>query len=319
VLIPHPSVGSQDSAQLNLQAAALSLPESSSKIITRSQTGNLKPRRFPGFHLYSTRHPLQALHAGLVSPEPRTYSQAVSIPEWCAAMDSEFQSLLKNETWSLCSLPPDKNVVPCKWVFKLKRRPDGSIEHHKARLVAVGYLQKSGIDFLETFIPVIKPSTVRMVLALAISFQWDIRQLDVSNAFLHGLLEEEVYMSQPKGFVDPAHPHFVCKLHKSIYGLKQAPRAWFHRLSTALLALGFHSSQVDPLLFTYHFQNIHAFLLVYVDDILVTSNDQNFVSSLISQLQVEFAMKDLGQLTFFWAFRLHELLLVYIFDKQGIL
>jgi len=121
VLIPHPSVGSQDSAQLNLQAAALSLLESSSKIITRSQTGNLKPRRFPGFHLYSTRHPLQALHAGLVSPEPRTYSQAVSIPEWCAAMDSEFQSLLKNETWSLCSLPPDKNVVPCKWVFKLKR------------------------------------------------------------------------------------------------------------------------------------------------------------------------------------------------------
>jgi len=197
-------------------------------------------------------------------------------------MDNEFQSLLKNETWSLCSLPLDKNVVPYKWVFKLKRRPDGSIERHKARLVAIGYLQRSGIDFLETFSPVIKPSTVCIVLALAISFQWDIRQLNVSNAFLYGLLEEEVYMSQPKGFVDPVHPHFVCKLHKSIYGLKQAPRAWFHCLSTALLALGFHSSQVDPSLFTYHLYwftwYIHAFLLVYVDDILVTSNDQNFVN-----------------------------------------
>jgi len=165
------------------------------------------------------------LHVGLVSPEPRTYSQAVLILEWYAAMDNEFQSLLKNETWSLCSLPLDKNVVPYKWVFKLKRRPDGSIERHKARLVAIGYLQRSGIDFLETFSPVIKPSTVRIVFALAISFQWDIWQLNVSNAFLYGLLEEEVYMSQPKGFVDPVHPHFVCKLHKSIYGLKQAPRA----------------------------------------------------------------------------------------------
>jgi hypothetical protein len=96
------------------------------------------------------------------------------------------------------------------------------------------------------------------------------------------LLEEEVYMSQPKDFVDPAHPHFVCKLHKSLYGLKQAPCTWFNRLSTALLALGFHSSLVDPLLFTYHLEKIHAFLLVYVDDILVTSNDQNIFSSLIS-------------------------------------
>jgi hypothetical protein len=123
-----------------------------------------------------------------------------------------------------------------------------------------------------------------MVLALAISFNWDIRQLDVSIAFLHSLLEEEVYMTQPKGFPDPVHPYFVCKLHKSLYGLKQAPRVWFNCLSTTLLALGFYSSQIDPSLFTYHLKNIHAFLLVYMDDILVTSNDWNFVTSFISQL-----------------------------------
>jgi hypothetical protein len=192
------------------------------------------------------------LHAGVVISEPHTYVQATVIPEWHAAMTNEFQALLKNETWSLCPRPPGKNVVPCKWVFKLKRRPDGSIDRHKARLVAVGYLQRSGIDFHDTFSPVIKPSTVRMVLATAVSFNWDIRQLDVSNAFLHGILEDEVYMAQPKGFEDPVHPQFVCKLHKSLYGLKQAPRAWFNRFSTALLSLGFLSSQVDPSLFIYH-------------------------------------------------------------------
>ncbi|KAF5447219.1 hypothetical protein F2P56_032787, partial [Juglans regia] len=278
----------------------LPLPISSSHMLIRSQTGHSKPRSFPDFHLhYSTRYPLQALHAGMVLSKPRNYTHAASIPEWHATMDSEFQALLKNETWSLCPRPLGKNVVPCKWVFKLKRKPDGSIDRHKARLVAVGYLQRSGIDFHDTFSPVIKPSTVRMVLAIAVSFNWDIWQLDVSNAFLHGILEEEVYMTQPKGFEDPVHPQFVCKLHKSLYGLKQAPRAWFNRLSTALLSLGFHSSQVDPSLFTYHQDSVHVFLLVYVDDILVTSNDRHFITSLISNLQLEFAMKDLGQLTYF--------------------
>jgi len=114
VSVLNPSVAPQESAQLNLQAGVLSPPVSSSHIITRSQTGNLKPRRFPDFHLYYTRHPLQALHAGLVFPDPRTYTQTASIPKWHATMDNEFQSLLKNDTWSLCSLPPDKNVVPCK-------------------------------------------------------------------------------------------------------------------------------------------------------------------------------------------------------------
>jgi len=179
------------------------------------------------------------LHAGLVYVEPSSYAQAASIPEWRVAMDSEFQSLLQNDTWSLCSRPPGKNLVPCKWVFKLKRRPDDSVERHKAGLVAVGYLQRSGVDFLDTFSPIIKPSTIRMVLTIAVSFNWDIRQLDVSNAFLYGVLEEEVYMTQPKGFVDPSL--FVC-----------------------------------------HRGNVHAFFLVYVDDILVTSNDQDFITTLIS-------------------------------------
>ena len=121
----------------------------------------------------------------------------------------------------------------------------------------------------------------------------------MSNAFLHGILDEEVYMAQPKGFEDPTNPQFVCKLHKSIYGLKQAPQAWFNRLSTAILSLGFVSSQVDPSLFTYHCDSTHAFVLVYVDDILVTSNVWSFIDELISNLQLDFAMKDLRQLSYF--------------------
>ncbi|WJZ92207.1 hypothetical protein VitviT2T_011218 [Vitis vinifera] len=236
-------------------------------------------------------------------------------------MECEFQALLKNDTWTLCPRPPDKNVVPSKWVFKCKRRPDGSIERLKARLVAVGYLQHSGIDFFDTFSPVIKPSTVCMVLALVVSFNWDIRQLDVSNAFLHGIFDEKVCMAQPKGFEDPTNPQFVCKLHKSIYGLKQAPRAWFNHLSTALLSHGFVSSQVDPSLSTYHCDSTHAFLLVYVDGILVTSNVRSFIDELISNLQLDFAMKDLGQLSYFLgieatrdSFSLHLRQTKYIID-----
>ena len=115
------------------------------------------------------------MHASVIIFEPRSYAQDATIPEWNLAMEQEFQALLKNETWTLCPRPPDKNVVPSKWVFKCKRRPDGSIERLKARLVAVGYLQHSGIDFFDTFNLVIKPSTVHMVLALAISFNWDIQ------------------------------------------------------------------------------------------------------------------------------------------------
>ena len=119
-------------------------------------------------------------------------------------MDAKFQSLKKQTTWSLVPLPPHKNVVTCKWVYKLKRHSDGSIARYKARLVARGYLQQYGMDYDETFTPVVKPATVRILLALAVQFGWELKQLDVSNTFLHGVLKEEVYMAQSQGYVDPA-------------------------------------------------------------------------------------------------------------------
>jgi hypothetical protein len=269
------------------------------RMITRSQTNSLHPKLFPGYKLYSTKYPFLALTSITLPAEPRTYHQAAKNPCWLAAMQAEFHALMSNHTWTLCPRPTNKKVVRNKWVFKLKQKDDGSIDRYKARLVSKGFDQEEGVDFHETFSSVIKPATIPLVLALAVHFHWVIRQLDIFNAFLHGYLEEKVLMEQPKGFEDPNFPDHVCLLHKSIYGLKQAPQAWFMRLSQALLDLGFSSSVVDTSHFMFHHQSIHIFVLIYVDDILVSSNSPSAVSGLIAHLQRDFAVKDLRPLSYF--------------------
>ncbi|KAK4265765.1 hypothetical protein QN277_026778 [Acacia crassicarpa] len=153
-------------------------------------------------------------------------------------MKEEYEALCRNHTWVLVPHQGQK-LVDCKWVFKTKFKSDGSILKHKARLVANGFQQSAGIDYGETFSPVVKPTTILLILTLAVTFRWQIRQLDVNNAFLNGYLKEDVFMSQLPGFRDSKHPGFICKLTKAIYGLKQAPRAWFDRLRTTLLSWGF--------------------------------------------------------------------------------
>ena len=186
--------------------------------------------------------------------EPPSYKIASKYPVWCAAMDAEFQALQKQHTWSLVPAPPHANLVGCKWIFKIKLHNDGSIARYKARLIAKGFHQQAGIDYSETFSPVVKPATVRLVLAIAVSCNWPLKQLDVSNAFLHGLLKEEVYMQQPPGYVDADHPSYICRLHKSLYGIKQAPRAWFERFTFHLIHLGFQASFADSSLVHFSLQ-----------------------------------------------------------------
>ncbi len=214
-------------------------------------------------------------------------------------MNVEFDALLKNHTWTLVPPSPSQNIVGCKWVFRIKRNADGSIERYKARLVAKGFHQQPGVDYTETYSPVIKPTTVRTILSIAISAGWCIRQIDIQNAFLHGHLSEEVYMSQPPGYNHPQYPNHICKLRKAIYGLKQAPRAWFSRLSNRLLALGFHGSKSDSSLFIYRTGQIPIYVLIYVDDIIITSSSSVAIDNLLSSLQADFAVKDLGSLKFF--------------------
>ena len=180
-------------------------------IVTRSQTGHSRPRQFPNYVThYSSRHVLHLFYTVAIPPEPNTFTQAASKLEWRATMESEFKALLKNDTLSLCPRPSSHYIVRNKWVYKIKQKPDGSIDCYKARLVAKGFDQKSGVDYFETFSLVVKTTTVRLILALVVQFRWTTRQLDVSNAFLQGYLDEEVYMEQPKGFISAEHPNFVC-------------------------------------------------------------------------------------------------------------
>ncbi|CAH9072252.1 unnamed protein product [Cuscuta europaea] len=213
-------------------------------------------------------------------------------------MEEEMNALRRNNTWTLVPRTT-QTPITCKWLFRIKRHADGSIARFKARLVARGFLQQAGRDYAETFSPVTKPATIRVILSIALSRQWPLRQLDVNNVFLHGSLSEEVYMVQPPGFRDPSHPTHVCHLQKALYGLKQAPRAWYLELSHFLISAGFRRSKTDASLFIFSHDNILLYFLVYVDDIVNTGNHSAALEKFIHQLTCRFSVKDLGLLHHF--------------------
>jgi histone deacetylase 1/2 len=165
--------------------------------------------------------------------------------------------------------------------------------------MAKGFKQRYGLDYEDTFSPVVKPATIRLLLSLAVTNGWHLRQLDVQNAFLHGVLEEEVYMRQPPGFHDSSRPHHLCRMVKALYGLKQAPRAWHARLADALRAHGFVPSKADTSLFMLRRPEVTMYLLVYVDDIILISSSATAASRLVANLRSDFAVKDLGPLRYF--------------------
>ena len=181
-----------------------------------------------------------------------------------------------------CRIASQQSTVGSKWVFHVKYHSDGSLQKYKARLVAKGFNQRPGFDFNETFSPVVKPVSVRFILSLAISQSWSIRQLDINNAFLNGDLDEVVYMTQPQGY-EVGHGNLVCKLNKALYSLKQAPRAWYNKLTTALHSLGFHSTKSDTSLLIRVTPNSVTYILIYVDDIIVTGNSPTYITELIQK------------------------------------
>jgi hypothetical protein len=154
------------------------------------------------------------------SGEPQHYQEALGDQRWKEAMDTEFGALLKNQTWHLVPPKSGANVIDCKWVYKIKRKSNGSIDRYKARLVAMGFKQRYDIDYEDTFSHVVKAATIRIVLSIVVSQGWVLWQLDMQNVFLYGILEEEVCMRQPPGYEDTEHLNYVCRLDKSIYGLK---------------------------------------------------------------------------------------------------
>ncbi|KAG7528122.1 GAG-pre-integrase domain [Arabidopsis thaliana x Arabidopsis arenosa] len=230
---------------------------------------------------------------------PTTYEEAIQHKVWRDAIEAERQAMINNHTWDEEDLPRGRKAVTSKWVFTIKYKSDGEIERYKARLVARGFTQKYGEDYLDTFAPVAKLHTVRVVLSLATNLEWDLWQMDVKNAFLQGELEEEVYMRPPPGLEDKEAPGKVLKLNKAIYGLKQSPRAWYHKLSTTLLGRGFKRSEADHTLFTLPSQEGIVVILVYVDDIIISGNDKVGIQDTKDFLKSVFDIKDLGELKYF--------------------
>ena len=230
-----------------------------------------------------------------------TSSEALDGPfknEWYQAMTEEVSSLLRNGTWELVPRPKNRKIISSKWVLKLKKDANGNPIRFKARVVARGFTQVQGIDFKETFAPTLRISPMRLVWGITAALNLELHHLDVETAFLHGDLEEEIYMEQPPHFQDSTHPSFVCKLKKSIYGLKQSPRMWHTKLHSHLIKIMFKRLASEPNLYIRKYGNIFVILGVYVDDLLIASNSIEALHQATHQLQQAFPVKDLGPMEY---------------------
>lgn len=239
--------------------------------------------------------------------EPANYKEAVKDREWKKAMEKEIESIEKNNTWELSTLPTEKKVIGLKWIFKLKKDADGRIVKHKARLVAKGYAQEHGIDFNEIFAPVTRLETVRLLLALSAKNNWEVHHLDVKTAFLNGELNEDVYVAQPEGFEKVGREHLVYKLIKALYGLRQAPRAWYAKLNSCLENLGFTKCPYEHAVYTRKEGGETLIIAVYVDDLLVTGSDKALIKRFVEQMSSNFEMSNLGRLSYYLGIEVKQL------------
>jgi len=235
----------------------------------------------------------------LAADEPKNVEQALEEECWRQAMNAEMQSILQNKTWTLSELPKDHKAIGLKWVFKVKRDPAGNIVKHKARLVAKGYAQVQGIDYDEVFAPVARLETVRLLLVLAAQGEWEVHHMDVKSAFLNGELQEEVYVHQPPGFIDPKAQGKVLKLKKALYGLKQAPRAWNARLDQELYKLGFVRSMEENAVYRRGSGLSLLIVGVYVDDLIICGPNSRMIATFKEQMKRSFNMSDLGLLSYY--------------------
>ncbi|KAI3810635.1 hypothetical protein L1987_20256 [Smallanthus sonchifolius] len=241
--------------------------------------------------------------------EPTNYKSATSDPEyakWSEAMNVEMQSMRDNQVWDLVELPPESWAVGSKWIFKIKTDMHGNIYTYKARLVAKGFTQTQGIDYDETFSPVVMIKSIRILLAIAAYYDYEIWQMDVKTTFLNGHLSKDVYMVQPDGFVDPKYPNRVCKLNKYIYGLKQASRSWNLRFDQKIKEFGFVKNEDEPCVYRKASGSTISFLILYVDDILIIGNNIPMLNEVKHWLGTCFAMKDLGEAAYILGIKIYR-------------
>jgi len=231
--------------------------------------------------------------------EPKKVEEALQDDSWVTAMHDELHQFSRNDVWTLVSRPSDQNIIGTKWIFKNKSDEHGTVIRNKARLVAQGYTQIEGIDFDETFAPVARLESIKILLSISCHLGFKLYQMDVKSAFLNLILQEEVYVEQPKGFLDPHYPHHVYKLKKALYGLKQAPRAWYERLTTYLLEKGFTRGQANRTLFIKNQGNHKLIAQIYVDDIIFGATLDSQAHEFAEEMKQEFEMSMIGELTYF--------------------
>ncbi|GJW03995.1 retrovirus-related pol polyprotein from transposon TNT 1-94 [Tanacetum coccineum] len=238
--------------------------------------------------------------------EPKNFKSAVTEDCWFQAMQDEIHEFDRLDVWELVPPPDCAMIIALKWIYKVKLDEYGDVLKNKARLVAKGYRQEEGLDFEESFAPVARLEAIRIFLANAASKNMTVYQMDVKTAFLNGELKEEVYVSQPEGFVDPDRPHHVYRLKKALYGLKQAPRAWYDTLSKFLLAQGFSKGVVDPTLFIRKTGKHTLHVQIYVDDIIFASTDPKDCDRFSNEMSSKFQMSMMGQISFFLGLQISQ-------------
>lgn len=251
-----------------------------------------KPPQRYGFSNLCISSNTESLH------DPATIQEALQGPDkdnWIAAMREELQAFEENSAWEVVSeVPPEKTLVQCKWVYKRKFDSDNSVRY-RARLVAKGFTQKPGLDYDETFSPVVRHSTLRLLFALSVQLDLNVTHLDVKTAFLNGDLKEDIYMAHPNVDLNDKNNGKIVKLNKAIYGLKQSSRSWYEKVDQCLTELGFNKSQIEPCVFTKFHDDVKVIIALYVDDFFVYSNCRSETDKLISVLNSKFNIKDLGR------------------------
>ena len=267
------------------------------EIVLRRSTQERRPAISNDYIVYALEHESDLS----IDNDPVSFDQAMSgenSDKWLIAMKEELKSMADNNVWEMTELPKDSKRVGCKWVFKTKRDSKGNVERYKARLVAKGYTQKDGIDYKETFSPVSRKDSLRIVMALVAHFDLELHQMDVKTAFLNGDLEEEVYMDQPLGFETTSEGNLVCRLKKSIYGLKQASRQWYLKFNDTVLSYGFVEMTVDRCIYMKVVGSKFIILVLYVDDILLAASDRGLLHDVKNYLSSNFEMKDMGEASY---------------------
>ena len=255
-------------------------------------------------HYYGSAHTTQQASESADADEPRTYQRATDSPQreqWLAAMRNELSSLLKAKTWRYVQKPAAANLVGCKWIFKIKRDKNGNIAKFKARLVALGFTQVYGVDYAETYAPVARYSSIRLIIALAAHYDWELHQMDVKTAYLNGELDVPIYMQAPDGLslIGQTCPSDrVCLLIKSLYGLKQSGRRWHANINQSLLAIGFTPLHADRCVYVRRKADCINIIALYVDDLLIASSKASDLHSIKRRLTQQYEMEDMGEATF---------------------